>query len=39
MGNFATMFVLWDSIFGTNSKYYKEIEKELEFEAEKMKNE
>ena len=24
-GNFGSMFVIWDSIFGTNSYYYKDL--------------
>jgi sterol desaturase/sphingolipid hydroxylase (fatty acid hydroxylase superfamily) len=25
IGNFGSMFIMWDSIFGTNSYYYKDI--------------
>lgn len=27
IGNFGSMFIIWDSIFGTNSYYYKDIRK------------
>lgn len=26
IGNFGSMFIMWDSIFGTNSYYYKEMD-------------
>jgi len=29
IGNYASQFVIWDSIFGSNKEYYEHVEKEL----------